>query len=421
VLAAVTVVAVRPTPAAEPGNAGAASVCAAGGTSTASLVFGLDRRQPVAVPRPAKGAATRDPLYGTCIVRATDHVRDGVEGFARNDYSRRQAFNADSTRFVVTASDGSWHLYDARTYRHLKVLPGISGNAEPQWHPTDPDLLRYFPRDGVGSRLYELDVANDRSRVLADLASKLPPGVPRDVVWTKGEGSPSADHRYWCLMAEDADFVTRWIFTYDLERQTVVGGIRAPEDPDHVSMSPSGAWCVASFDSSRGIVAYSRDFGTVRQLAGKGEHSDIAVDSNGDDVFVAIDYQSDRGDVYMYNLRTGRRTVLFPTYLQGSATAIHFSGKAFARPGWVLASTYMDDGGPKQWLHAKIFAVELRADPRVLNIAHHHSVSNGYWTEPHASVNRDFSRVIFNSNWGRDDATDVDAYVVELPPHWSGD
>ncbi|PKM05789.1 MAG: hypothetical protein CVV14_14915, partial [Gammaproteobacteria bacterium HGW-Gammaproteobacteria-4] len=48
-------------------------------------------------------------------------------------------------------------------------------------------------------------------------------------------------------------------------------------------------------------------------------------------------------------------------------------------------------------------------------IAHHHTAYNGYWTEPHASVNRDFSRVFFTSNWGSGSDTDVDAYMVRLP------
>ena len=32
---------------------------------------------------------------------------------------------------------------------------------------------------------------------------------------------------------------------------------------------------------------------------------------------------------------------------------------------------------------------------------------NGYWTEPHASVNRDFTRVAYTSNWDVSTGTDV--------------
>jgi hypothetical protein len=60
-------------------------------------------------------------------------------------------------------------------------------------------------------------------------------------------------------------------------------------------------------------------------------------------------------------------------------------------------------------------AVELKADPKIINIAHHHSKYNGYWTEPHASVSRDFTHVLFSSNWGTSSDLDVDAFMVRLP------
>jgi len=161
-------------------------------------------------------------------------------------------------------------------------------------------------------------------------------------------------------------------------------------------------------------VAYSRDFSSKRQLLQKSEHSDLAIDANGDDVYVSVDYQSAAGDVFMLNLRTGVRTTLFPTYVAGSATALHVSGKGFNKPGWVLLSTYGDYGGT-QWLHKKIFAVQLQASPKILNLGFTRAVENGYWTEPHASVNRDFTKVLFNSNWGVNSATDVDAYMIEIP------
>ncbi|PKN32471.1 MAG: hypothetical protein CVU61_17905, partial [Deltaproteobacteria bacterium HGW-Deltaproteobacteria-19] len=61
-------------------------------------------------PRPAKGVPFKDPAFGTCVVRATDHATEAPSGFARNDYSRRQAFNVDNTRVLVYALNGAWHL-----------------------------------------------------------------------------------------------------------------------------------------------------------------------------------------------------------------------------------------------------------------------------------------------------------------------
>lgn len=180
-------------------------------------------------------------------------------------------------------------------------------------------------------------------------------------------------------------------------------------------MSPSGNYCVVSAGgSSGGTTAFSRDFSQSRQVHLESEHSDIALDANGDDVYVSLDFQSNDGDVFMVNLRTGERTVLFQTYPGGSHTSVHFSGKGYRKPGWVVVSTY-GGGGPTQWFHRKVFAMQLKANPIVYNLAHHHSRLNGYWTEPHASVNRDFTKVLFNSNWDSGSDLDVDAYLIDLP------
>lgn len=388
---------------------------------TAGFALDTSRTTATVTPlaKPAKGVAFSEPNYNTCMVRATDHVADGVNGFTRNDYSRRQAFNADSTRYLAYSLNGAWHVYDANTYARIKALPGLAGDAEAQWHPTNPDLLYYLPTNGVGMKLNELTVSSGSTRVVGDFATRLRARWPSaNFAWTKSEGSPSANGRYWCFMVDNASFGTLGVFTWDRDTDTILGTLNTNgERPDHVSMSPSGNYCVVSGDGARGTVAYTRDFSQQRLLLNKSEHSDLAIDANGDDVYVSVDYQSSAGDIFMLNLRTGVRTALFPNYVAGSATALHVSGKAFNKPGWVLLSTYAEtlSSSGVQWLHRKIFAVKLEANPTIYNIAFHRSIYNGYWTEPHASVNRDFTKILFSSNWQVNDAENVDAYMVEIP------
>ncbi|MGV8943534.1 NEW3 domain-containing protein [Thermomonas sp.] len=366
------------------------------------------------MPRPAKGAAFRDPAFKSCVIRATDHVADGIGStFVRNDYSRRQAFNADSSLFIAYAYNGSWLLYDANTLARIKTLSGPGGDAEPQWDPLDPKSLYYVPTNG-GTTLQKLNVDTNTSSIAANFAGKLP-WTDATRVWTKSEGSPSADGRYWCFMAETDAFNIRGVFTYDLKTQTVVGTRAMSNRPDHVSMSASGRSCVVSDgDVSGGIVAWDRTFSTSRKLHTIGEHSDLAIGANGDDYFVFADYAGS-GDLVMVDVDTGVRTSLLPTYIDGTATAYHVSGKAFNKPGWILLSTYANYGGPEKWLHQRVMAVELKANPTIINLAHHHGQYNAYWTEPHATVNRDFTKVLFNSNWGTTSDLDVDAYMVRLP------
>src|ERR1700712_4955035 len=59
---------------------------------------------------PTKGVPFAEPSYGTCVVRATNHaVEYPPAAFLRQDYSRRQSYNADNSRFFVFGSNGFWH------------------------------------------------------------------------------------------------------------------------------------------------------------------------------------------------------------------------------------------------------------------------------------------------------------------------
>ncbi len=405
-----------PPPPAEPPvtSAGAPQACANFYTAGFALLEGKLTSTVPAVGKPVKGTSYRDPVHGTCGIRVTDHANEAPSSFARHDYSRRQAFNADNSYLVVGSMNGFWHLYNANTMAFVRTLSGPAGDAELQWHPTDPKSLYYFDTNG-GMVLRQLNVDTNTASVAANFAGKLP-WADAARTWTKSEGAPSADGRYWCLMAETSNFAIRGVFVYDLQTQTVVGSKSLSARPDHTSMSASGRWCVVShLAGSGGTVAWDRSFNTSRMLHTTSEHSDLALNPQGQDIFVAVDYQANAGDFFMVNIDTNTRTNLFPTYVSGSATAYHVSGQAFAKPGWVMVSTY-GTSGSNQWLHNKLFAVELKSGGRILNIGHHQSRLNGYFTEPQASVNRDFTRVIWASNFGTTSSTDLDSYMIYLPP-----
>jgi len=374
-------------------------------------VAGMANPTRPALAKPARGVVLSEPSFGTCMARATDHVADGLPTFARNDYSRRQPFNADNSRYLIYSGDGGWYVYDASTLQKTKELPAVSGDAEPQWHPTDPNKLYYLPTNG-GLKVYLLDVATNTSQVAADFAGKLPWSSAAHV-WTKSEGSPSRDARYWGFMVQNSSYGNLGYIVWDMQLGQVVGSMASSVAADHVSMSPSGKWMTISFDS--GTYAYSRDFATKKQLHTTSEHSDIALAANGNDVYVSIDYQSDKGDIFMVDLETGVRTALTSTYLNGSATAMHFSGKAYGKPGWVLVSTYASSGSA-QWLSEKVFVLQLAANPKVYELAFHHSLrGDEYFAEPHAAVSRDFSRILFSSNWDKSGSSDIEAYMLALP------
>ncbi|MEO8459655.1 MAG: hypothetical protein ABI451_03925 [Dokdonella sp.] len=387
------------------------------------------------MPEPARGVATREPSFNTCLVRATDHAADfPAAAFVRNDYSRRQAFNADNTRFVAFASDGHWLLYDANSLQMLGVLPGLVGDAEPQWHPSDPNLLYYLPPYG-GTKMSALDIRTHAASVVADFTPQLPAWASAAAhIWTKDEGSASADGRYWGFQVEDGNYHLLGYIVWDLQENRLVGSMPGTERPDHVSMAPSGRWFTISGPDG-GTWAWSPDFSQRKKLHHASEHSDLAINTDSHDTYVSIDYQSSGGDVFMVdidacpavaaNVTTSAecpRTVLFPTYVDGSVTALHISGKGYDHPGWVIVSPYGTQptrAGTLSWYGNTVFAMELKANPKVYELAHHQSVydpnTTSYWFEPHASVSRDFTRVMFNSSWRRADEHAIDAYMVVLP------
>jgi hypothetical protein len=73
-----------------------------------------------------------------------------------------------------------------------------------------------------------------------------------------------------------------------------------------------------------------------------------------------------------------------------------------------------------------VFAVELKDWGRVVRLAHTHSLvdedmGHDYWAEPQASVNSDFSRVLFTTNWGRSGTDEVETIMIQLPENWLDD
>lgn len=412
-----------------------------------TLIEGMDTTQQVVSAKPAKGESVLDEAYSTCITRATDHTTEGVQpgggtsNLMRNDYARRNAFNADSSRFFVYARGGYWHYYDTETMTRQDYLP-VTGDGEPHWHPTDPDVLYYLPNNG-GMVMYEHNIATDSTTTVADFRDVTSingdSGVNdiRDIwadaarIWTRSEGSPSADGRYWALQVDTSGFAGIGMLVYDLQTNSIVGTYDFAANgygrPNNVSMSPSGDYIVAAgfgtgsgcsgstlgtFADPCGVMAWNRDFSAGIGLSKQAEHFDLAFDADGNDVLVIGNFTS--GFVEMVSLDTGAVTHLWGLYISGNKTSVHISGTSYAKPGWALVSTYAGNG-VGHWYNDKIMAVELKADGRILNIAHTHNDQDDYWSEPQACVNKDFTRILFNSNWWNTGSEDVDAYMIALP------
>jgi hypothetical protein len=384
----------------------------------------------LALTKPILGIITQEPNFNTCLVRASNYTLLPLAGgqqstFARSDYSRRQAFNSDGTRYLIYESRGNWNVFNTATRAFVKRLNGPAGDAEVQWDATNPDLL-YYIGGSPQNKLYSHLVSTNISTLVRDMAADITVWPGTTTATTGAEGSPSADGRYWCFMATNSSKQVKGLFVYDKTTNTIVGRTAWNDvEPNNVSMSPSGRWCVVQTNANNysHTRAYSRDFSSQKLLDPAIGHADVAVAANGNDAFVG---SNNSNTLFMVDLETGQRTNLmnFDVPGQGTTTAYHVSGKAYDKPGWVLVSTYFnrgpnnaDDTGVRNWTHRKIFALQLKAAPAVRNIAFYrgnHPVTNNYFAEPHATVSRDFTKMLFNSNWYSSNL-DIDAYMIEIP------
>jgi hypothetical protein len=404
----------RPAPRAKAGSGG--------------LVEGFDTTPAAKLPRPALNVPFVDPAYGTTITRvsSSSQITDrDVPTWVRHEYSRKQAFNADSSRALMISSNGWVRLYQVNannTMNFVKTL-NLGEPQEPQWHPTDANLIYVFGYYGNGMTISTYDIRSDQIVATRNLGARLKTifGATASLAWTKQEGRPSDDGRIWCLQVQNASYGMLGLVAYDFVADQILGNLATTELPDHVSTSPKGNYCVPSWGNPTGTRAYTVNFASYKQLHTTSEHSDLARTIDDREVYVFTDYGS--GDVAMVDLASGARTNLFPLYgPSNSGTAMHISGTARNVPGYVLVSFYacFENYGSAactdaRWFKNKLVAVELKASPRVLNIAHSHYGDAGYFGETQATVNADFTRILFASSWESALESDLSDYLVTLP------
>lgn len=400
---------------------------------------------PEDIPLPPVRQAWLDQAFNTCMIRVTDRHNDfdAPQNGLKNEYSRVQAFNADETLIMVRSVDGDWFLYDALSLEPVHMF-GFAMD-EPRWDAQNPYRFTYsLWFDGLLqvmiADLVPSGAGFDVMRTVAhDFTGELPPEWNGSYVWRRWEGSPSSDSRYDVFMVEDQDFVTRGLIVYDWQQDLILGQYTVPNagqnEPDNVGMSTLGTYALAQFEPCEsstlgtyadpcGAMVYTRDLTDGWGVASNIGHNDVALDVQGREVVVFQDSRTDQ--IVMADLATGDAVPLLDLDFSGGIYGLHISGQATHRPGWIAVSVHPEapslDFSNPFWMVGSVFALELTAEPRIVQLAHHHSIRSGteedYFAEPQVTVNHDFTHLLFASNWEQYGTGEVEMYLVVLPDNW---
>lgn len=436
------------TPPATVGSQETSPLCAPILAKSQPLTAGTAVGAMPSTPRPATGVATEDPTWHSCVVRLTNHAETQPAHPVFTPHAAQQAFNADDSAVLLRTDHGEWHIFDPKSGKAIRKLSGIAGDAEPQWDPKNPNVLYYLNVDGKDMKIFRLTVdlspnGTDKAELLADMGTQIHQHWPSATHARTRGGTPSDDGRTWCFTAErneGASWNTLGLFTWDLQTGKIIGTQSLPPgSPEYITTSPSGSHCVVQFPHPNGVFAYKRDFSAPysAQVSGNSlqllnqpymKYGDVARNAQGQDMYVGFDVFSDPHQLFMTNLTTGEKTTLLTTsFGENTDTGLQVSGRALQRPGWVLVSGFGErkDGvnnlaandPDRKWFHRKMFALSLENPPKVLSIANLHHLWDGSkndWPRPNGTVNRSFTRMLFNSDWDSLNPRDLDTHLVEI-------
>ena len=406
------------------------------------------------LPRPelfdGTDATKQDGAFGAQLFRVTlpATLTDNAATSMYPDYAKVQAWNSDGTRLMVYSNNGFIHLLDGNTYAYIEELTSAKGlqyggqDLEPRWSHTDPNVFYYV----VGMKLNAYDISTHSTTTVHWFTDSEIGCTGCANIHNGDEGNSDDTDRYWAFYAQlgAPSYAQQVIFSYDTETNAVVasksltgsdfcGSAPCPTKLNWVGMSHSGAQLMAQWQlpqtdgdmttRGKGTESFDRNLNYLAKISEKNWHADLAQTADGKDVYVG----SSR-----LNLRNGYRAIrvvdlnngaILKSCMLPQSQYNHVSGRTDGSllKGWVLYSTYDQTGQGKGIdIPGGILAVEnfaLNIDTcEVRRIVHNQSnwSYRNYFSEPHASMNGDFTKIIWGSNW-RMKSDKVQAYVTELP------
>lgn len=396
-----------------------------------------------AVPTP--GQSVTDNRFGTTQTRIVQTER------IRQEYSRHDPFNKDQSMILfMYLPDGEWRVYRTASipYDTTANLVRTLDMEEPRWDPANPDLIW----GNQEFRILTVNVKTGDTTVIKDFAQDAAikpvltahPDLYR--ITMKDEGESSYDRRFWAYQIQGSqdDYRARYLFTWDRQQDKILGLYTLPANEssiDWVGMSPKGNWVLIGADAENegqlaGLTMANKELTQFHRLNFDTAHSDVGLDSDGNEVIVMQNTRTDYIDLIPIDLNTkpilenggeyaGTNHVPVVRLFCASESPIGLNSGVHIScnfNGYAVVSTYIEPGLPEQnWLDRSIILVKLdRAKPRAYYLSKVYGTTGAYWEETQASITNDGTKVVWATNWDQH-VGEERVWVVQLdmPEGWA--
>jgi hypothetical protein len=396
-------------------------------------------------PAPVVGETFKDERFGTFLTPVTQ------EGKIRHEYSRYDPFNSDQSMIVLQdISSGEYSLFRTGKIPYEQKVNRVRklGLEEPRWDPEDPGRIWGF----IEFAIVTADVKTGKTKVVKDFSkdAKIGPIIKKEPdlyrITMRDEGESSTDKRFWALGLQGSkdDYRLRYIFTWDRQKDEILGLYDIPKkesEIDWVGMSPKGNWVLIGADAGNGenldgLTMADPQLTEFHKLANATAHADVGLDSDGNEVVVMQNSQTDYIDLIPIDLDTtpvpedgnsykNTNRIKLIRLFYGSDSSIGLNSGVHIScnyPGYCVVSTHIEPGAPERnWLDRTIVLVKLdRKHPRVFYLAKVHNTTKEYWEETHATITNDGSKIIWASNWGQNVGKErLFLMQLDMPDNWA--
>ncbi|GGG58486.1 hypothetical protein GCM10010976_31600 [Bizionia arctica] len=338
--------------------------------------------------------------FGLEVTRISDvEVFGGDTQKLRHHYSKDSPWNSDETYIKLSGYPAA--ILDANTYKFVQWAD-IPSSAT--WANTNPNIMYGTSKN----KLVSYNIIINTSQTLYTFSEY------QEIKYGFGEGNTSNDDRYIGLIGENFDDIT--LIVFDILNSTIVGTkhIGSKDKFDWFSVSPLGNYAVVSWGTHgsgerEGMKVYDIDLTNERHLDDYNTHSDLGVDTEGNEVHVSFGDDSERDKHYylmMVRLSDGLKTPIFTYTKAYGVWHGHISCRNTNRPGWA----YVSEGCCKTIGEKEVFAIKLDGSNTIEKFGLHHATyKDNYKQQAQAVPNRDGTKVMFASSWNG-------FFKTEFPP-----